>query len=439
MPIGMARPITISSWPQVIAHVDADAFFASVEQALRPELKGRPVITGLERGIVAAASYEAKRRGVKRGVPVHEVRRICPECVLVPSDYETYGLFSKRMFSIMRRFSPQVEEYSIDEGFMDLAGLRRLYHTDYRGIAAEIQTAIQQELGITVSIGVSLSKSLAKLCSGFRKPQGLTALPGRHIHLLLERTPLEEVWGFGPNTVTLLRKHGLKNALDFVARPQRFASRLIGKVGRELWAELRGEYIYKISTESQRQVSISKFKTFTPPSGDRGCVWARALRNLESAAIKARRHKLAAGRLILVLRTQQFDTWGLEAKLSRPAAATNELTSPLARLFDKLYRPGVLYRSTGVVLSHLADPLPAQFGLFEDPKQAMNNEKLFEAVDAAAARYGKHTVFFADCIRLISQHAGDRGRVSDRKTYPLDGETARQHIGIPLLHSARKL
>jgi nucleotidyltransferase/DNA polymerase involved in DNA repair len=429
----MGGPITICRWPRAVAHVDADAFFASVEQALHPELRGRPVITGLERGIVAAASYEAKRRGIKRGVPVHQVRRICPECALVPSDYETYSLFSKRMFSVMRRFSPQVEEYSIDEGFIDLTGLRRLHHTDYRGIAAEIQAAIQRELGITASIGVSLSKSLAKLCSKFRKPQGLTAVPGRHIHLLLKRTALEEVWGFGPNTVALLEKRGLKNALDFVTRPQRFASRLMGKVGRELWAELRGEYIYKISTESQRQVSISKFKTFTPPSGERGYVWARALRNLESAAIKARRHGLAARRLILVLRTQQFDTWGLEAKLSRPTAATNELTSPLAQLFDKLHRPGVLYRSTGVVLGHLVDSTPTQFGLFEDPKRAINNERLFEAIDDAAARFGKHTVSFADCVRLGSQHAGDRGRISDRKACPLDGETARQHIGIPLL------
>ncbi len=237
------RVITLHSWPRAIAHVDADAFFASVEQALHPEFRGKPVITGAERGIVAAASYEAKARGVKRGVPLSEVTRICPECILLPSDYETYSLFSKRMFSILRRFSPQVEEYSIDEAFVDLTGTRRVHRAGYAEIGRAMAEAVERELGITVSVGVSLSKSLAKLCSKFRKPKGLTAVRGRHIHILLGRTPLEKVWGFGPNTVALLEKHGLKSALDFVERSEEFAERVLGKVGVDLWNELRGEYM----------------------------------------------------------------------------------------------------------------------------------------------------------------------------------------------------
>src|SRR3990167_6570879 len=112
-------------------HIDADAFFASIEQAVHPELKGKPVITGVERGIVAAASYEAKAYGVKRGVTLSDVRKLCPDCVMLPSDYETYSLFSKRMFAIMREFTPVLEEYSIDEAFADLSGLRRLYPTPH--------------------------------------------------------------------------------------------------------------------------------------------------------------------------------------------------------------------------------------------------------------------------------------------------------------------
>ena len=114
--------ISLSSWPQAIMHIDADAFFASCEQAIHPELRGRPVITGKERGIVAAASYEAKARGVSRGVRLSDVKKLCPDAVILPSDYETYSLFSVRMFEILRRFSPDVEEYSIDEAFVDLTG-----------------------------------------------------------------------------------------------------------------------------------------------------------------------------------------------------------------------------------------------------------------------------------------------------------------------------
>src|SRR5512142_2375026 len=163
--------IRLSSWPRAILRLDA--FFASCEQAIHPELRGRPVITGKERGIVAAASYEAKARGVSRGVRLSEVKKICPDAVILPSDYETYSLFSVRMFEILRRFSPDVEEYSIDEAFVALTGLRRSFHGPYGMIAEKMRQTIKQELGITVSAGVSLSKVLAKIGSKHRKPDGL--------------------------------------------------------------------------------------------------------------------------------------------------------------------------------------------------------------------------------------------------------------------------
>src|SRR5512140_578528 len=181
------QPLTITSWPRAIMHLDADAFFASCEQAVRPELRGRPVICGKERGIVAAASYEAKTKGVSRGVRLSDVKKICPDAVILPSDYETYSLFSVRMFEILRRFSPDVEEYSIDEAFVDLTGLRRSFHGPYGMIAKKMQETIEMELGITVSVGVSLSKVLAKIGSKYNKPHGLTLIPGREIHIYLRK------------------------------------------------------------------------------------------------------------------------------------------------------------------------------------------------------------------------------------------------------------
>jgi DNA polymerase-4/DNA polymerase V len=120
------------NWPRAIIHVDADAFFTSCEEAIHPELKGKPIITGGERGIVACASYAAKAMGIQRGVALHEAKRICPALVVLPSDYETYSLFSRRMFNIIRRFTPQVEEYSVDEAFADLTGMRRALRASYK-------------------------------------------------------------------------------------------------------------------------------------------------------------------------------------------------------------------------------------------------------------------------------------------------------------------
>jgi len=235
------EPFSSTSYPRAILHVDADAFFTSVEEALNPELKGKPLVTGKERGIIACASYAAKRMGIARGLSLADARAICPRLIVLPSDYESYSLYSKRMFNIMRTYSPLVEEYSVDEAFVDITGMRRIYRCSYEDIARRLQQEIQNELGLTVSVGLSLSKSLAKLCSKFRKPNGFTGVPGRYIHILLERTPLNKVWGFGPNSVSLLEKYGLRNALDYVRRPMAWADKLLHKPGREIWLELRGE------------------------------------------------------------------------------------------------------------------------------------------------------------------------------------------------------
>ncbi|MEN6622545.1 MAG: DNA polymerase IV, partial [Smithella sp.] len=171
----------LHSWPRAIAHIDGDAFFTSCEEAIHPELRGKPLITGGERGIVACASYSAKKIGVKRGVPLHEAKIMCPDLIILPSDYETYSLFSRRMFNIMRRFTPDVEEYSIDEAFTDITGMRRALHSSYEEIALRMKKEIERELGITVSVGLSITKVLAKIASKHQKPAGMTIIKGRDI------------------------------------------------------------------------------------------------------------------------------------------------------------------------------------------------------------------------------------------------------------------
>jgi len=346
------QPLTIRSWPQAILHLDADAFFASCEQAIHPELKGRPVITGKERGIVAAASYEAKAKGVQRGTRLSDVRKLCPDAVILPSDYETYSLFSVRMFEILRRFSPDVEEYSIDEAFVDLTGLRRSFHGPYESIAKKMQETVETELGITVSVGVSLSKVLAKIGSKHKKPHGLTVIPGRDIHHYLGRLPAEKIWGIGPNTAAFLRKFGIVTALDLARRDEEFIQRHLSKPYHEIWQELNGRSIYPVSAASRSSYqSISKTKTFTPPSHDETFIFAQLSKNLENACIKARRYNLAATRLLVFLRTQDFRDTGVELKLSRPSAYPADLFEPLRDGFQQVYRPHHLYRQTGVVLA----------------------------------------------------------------------------------------
>lgn len=430
------QPLTIHSWPQAILHVDADAFFASCEQAIHPELKGRPVITGKERGIVAAASYEAKAKGVKRGMRLFEARKVCPDAVILPSDYETYSLFSLRMFEIFRRFSPDVEEYSIDEAFVDLTGLRRSFHGPYGMIAEKIQLTIEKELGITVSIGVSLSKVLAKIGSKHKKPHGITIIPGRDIHLYLETLPVEKVWGIGANTAAYLKKHRITTALQFVRKDEQFIKKYLSKPYQEIWHELNGRSVYPVVTETKNSYqSISKAKTFTPPSTDEAFIFAQLSKNLENSCIKARRYMLAATRLIVFLRGQDFRSFGVESRLSLPSAYPYCLMGPLKEGFIKVYRPNTLYRQTGVVLAGLVPDDGSSYTLFDDTTKIEKMAKIYEAVDRLSEKYGKHTVQHGSSLptKQQAQHEGDRGDVPLRRTELFKGENRRQRLGLPVL------
>lgn len=433
----MNKPLTIHSWPRAILHLDADAFFASCEQVIHPELKGKPVITGKERGIVAAASYEAKNRGVKRGMRLFEVKKVCPDAVVLPSDYETYSLFSLRMFEILRRFSPDVEEYSIDEAFVDLTGLRRSFHGPYEMIAKQMQKAVERELGITVSVGVSLSKVLAKVGSKHGKPHGLTIIPGRDIHLYIAKLPVEKVWGIGSNTAAFLGKFGIITALQFARKDEQFIKKHLSKPYQEIWHELNGRSVYAVTTESKRSYqSISKTKTFTPPSSDKTFIFAQLSKNLENACIKARRYRLAAAKLIVFLRTQEFSDTGVEMKLSPPSAYPSDLFVFLKEGFNRIYRSPDLYRQTGVVLAGLVREDGIQHTLFDDPARIEKIARIYSAVDQLSEKFGKYTVHHAASLptKLQAQHEGERGDVPHRAMELFKGENKRKRLGLPVLN-----
>lgn len=428
-------PLPLMPSSRAILHVDGDAFFTSVEQALHPALRGRPVVTGRERGIIACASYEAKALGVKRGVSLWDARRLCPGLVVLPSDYESYSLFSKRMFEIMRRFTPEVEEYSIDEGFADITAMRGYFRCSYAQIASAMQQAIGKELDLTVSAGLAPTKGLAKIASDFRKPAGLTVVEGPDVHLFLPRIPLKDVWGLGPNRVKLLEKHGLQTAWDYVRSPLPWITKLLHKPGAEIWHELRGEPVLAVDTVARAPVaSISKSKTFPAPSPDAGYVYAKLVRNLESACIKLRRHGLRAQEITVTLIQKDYRQEGLSVRLDAPARTPPGFLPSVRAMFSRLYGAGACYRATGVVLAGLESDRTCQYELFEDPAVGERVRRIGSVIDRINARHGKHALFAATGLALKREgDAGERTTPCWRKTHLLRGETARRRIRIPML------
>jgi DNA polymerase-4/DNA polymerase V len=426
---------SLHSWPRAILHVDGDAFFASCEEVIHPELKGKPVITGGERGIVACPNYAAKKLGIQRGVSLREAKVLCPDLIILPSDYETYSLFSRRMFNIIRQFTPQVEEYSIDEAFADLTGMRRALRAPYDDIARKIKQAIYSDLGLTVSVGLSITKVLAKVASKYEKPDGLTLIPGRAIPDFLRELPVEKIWGIGRATTEYLRGMGIRTALQFAELPKGVVLKRFTKPGQEIWRELRGESVYPVSSEEKSTyASICKSKTFAPPTNNPAYLFAHLLRNFESACMKARRYDLAPKKIVVFLRKNDFNSVGSEAKLARPCVYPLELAELLRNLFKSIYDPKDIYRSTGTVLLDLVPDRNIQYSLFEEPLRAENIRKIYEAADIVNGRFGKHTLHLGGAHLIDQFGKGRRGEPTDREKTRFFGESRRRHLGLPIIH-----
>lgn len=427
---------SLHSFPQAIIHIDGDCFFASCEIAKNPKLKGKPVATGLERGIISSLTYEAKALGLSRAMSLREAKKICPSLILLPSDYETYSLYSQRMYNIVRRYTSTVEEYSIDECFADISGLRRPLHNSYQGIAAKIKANLDQELGMTFSIGLAPTKVLAKVASKWQKPSGLTCIPAREAHLFLAELPVAKVWGIGPQTTAYLQNFGIKTALDFATRPREWVIAKLTKPHQEIWQELRGEKVYQLNTlPHDSYQSISKTKTFTPPSSEQSYVFAQLAKNVENAFIKARRHHLASRHFFFFLKTQDFKFSGWEIKLNQNTSNPVALMPLLREYFGQVFKSNTLYRATGVVLMGLSEDQIQQLDLFTSPLAAERVERVFGSFDVLAAKYGKHVLFLgASWAAMVkSKHHNYRNVATQRKSELLKGENSRQRLGLPIL------
>jgi DNA polymerase IV len=429
-------PLAIRSFPRAIVHIDGDAFFASCEQAKHPTLQGKPVVTGKERGIAASMSYEAKARGVTRGMTMRQIRQICPEAIILPSDYETYSLLSLRMFAIVRRYTPDVEAYSIDECFADLTGLRRPLRMSYREMVVHLKHDLDTELGFTFSLGLAPNKVVAKLASKWRKPSGLTVIPGQEIHHYLAELPLDKVWGIGEQTSAYLHKQGMRTALEFARQSEAWVRQHLTKPGLQIWQELNGQVILPLETAPKTvYASIQKVRTFTPPSSEEAYVFGQLSRNIEHACAKARRYQLAARGAIFFLRAQDYRHTGVEVRFSRPTNLAHQLVEVLRPQFGRIFTPTRSYRMTGVVLLKLQPETTRQLDLFGDTLRAERIRQIYTAVDALNRKYGKYTVYLGSSHPAITRarHNGARGDLPERQRTLLQGETARKHLGFPFL------
>ncbi len=404
-PAGRARE-------RAILHVDMDAFFASVEQLDNPELRGKPVLVGHDgaRGVVSAASYEARTFGCHSALPTAIARRRCPQAIIVPVRGGRYREVSLQVFAIFESITPLVEPLSIDEAFLDVSGSRRLFGGDEVAIARHIKQRILAETGVTGSVGVAPNKFLAKLASDWDKPDGLTVVRADELPGRLAPLAIGEMWGVGPATEARLRAAGIATFGDLQGMSLERAGQLLGERGAErYWRLARGEDDRPVTPDHEAK-SLGAEQTFGVDVAERGHVRQVLLGQCERVAQRLRRHALQGRTVTVKIRYGDFETITRSATLPEPTERTDLLWQATAELWDRWaarsFRP---VRLIGMSISQLDRPRPRQtelFGTADDTR----SRAVDAATDAIQARFGHGAVH-----RGIPHGEGPAERVPHRE------------------------
>lgn len=382
----------------VIALVDCDSFFVSCEQSIDKSLQGKPVcVLSNNNACVLARSKEAKELGITMGMPYFMAKKQFPEGIYVTGNMQTYVGFSKKVMSILRDFSPTVEVYSIDEAFVELSGLKKMYKKNYFQIAKMIRERIKDELDINVSIGVSKSKVLAKLACEMAKPgksslksSGVFLIGKNKIPKILKSTKVQEIWGIGKKTTLLFNRWGVLSCDELVKKPDDWLQSRVGKRGLELKHELLGECMDKVKSTRKLPKSIQNTRTFAKTTNDINYIKNALNIHIHTSCSKLRHLKGRCKTVSIMLKTKDFCVYGDRQNLD----ATNfelDISRSIFQLLDKIYDKNLVYRSCGVTLENIDYSEESQLSLFAGCK-GKNYEKLAAAIDNLEKKFGKNTV-----------------------------------------------
>ena len=338
---------------EVFFHIDLDAFFASVEILDHPEYKGKPLIIGTPgpRHVASTCSYEARKYGVHSAMPMTTALKLCPDAICVPGRMKRYSEVSRNVMSIIRSFAPGFLQVSVDEAFLDLTGMERIYPLPGKA-ARKLKEMIKQETGLTVSIGVAASRFIAKLASDYRKPDGLTIVPAGKEELFVDSVGLKKLWGIGSSTLKSLEKRGITTTQVLRKYPESELRRIFG--------ESSGEYLYKIARGidpgiyqgEAKSRSISTEETFYPDVYGYDALDSYLLEMSQEVMFRALEEKKVPRTVGIKLRYGDFSTTSVQITPKRPIYSSSDVYSlSQALLRDRYNGEGV--RLLGIVLSGL--------------------------------------------------------------------------------------
>jgi DNA polymerase-4 len=375
-----------------ILHADMDAFFASVELRRRPELVGRPVVVGHPggRGVVLAATYEARTFGIYSAMPMSRAMRQCRGLIAIPPDHSSYSEASRHVMAILRSVTPEVEPLSLDEAFLDVAGAQRRLGSP-REIAQQIRTQIAAELSLPCSVGVASTKFVAKLASSQAKPNGLLVVPRESVLAFLHPLPIGALWGVGERTEEALSRIGMRTIGDLASTDVSILINAVGKAaGSHLHALAWGRDARRVVTDEPDR-SIGAEETFARDISERAGIVRELLRLAERCAERARAAGVVGRTISVKIRYADFTTITRSRTLPEPTDVAQAIYDTACRLYDGLGIEGSPLRLVGVRLEGLAaaERTPQQLTLAGDDEEWRAAE---QAVDQVTARFGRGAV-----------------------------------------------
>jgi DNA polymerase-4 len=374
-----------------ILHVDMDAFYASVEVAKDPSLKGKPVIVGglAGRGVVTSASYEARAFGVRSAMPTITAHRLCPDGIYLSNDFDAYVAFSKRISEVFNSYSPLVEPLSLDEAFIDVGGSVKLF-----GTPVDIARRIKQDvsaIGLPCTVGVAPNKFLAKLASTQGKPNGLLVIKADAVNEFLHPLPVEALWGVGAATAETLRRLGLKTVGDVATIPRRTLERAVGDAtGGHLHLLANGIDDRPVVPDGPAK-SVGSEETFSSDLDDNEIILREVLRLADRTASRLREKGMCGRTVTLKVRWSNFKTITRSRTMEAEFDNAAEIYEAVKGLYLKLDPQRPRIRLLGVAVSSLAPGPPRRQLLLDDSGRSAWNEAAL-AVDDIRRRFGEEAV-----------------------------------------------
>lgn len=379
---------------KIIALVDCDSFFVSCEQAKNPELKDKPVCVLSNRdGCVIARSREAKRMGIRMGLPYFMAKTDFPGAIYLSGHHDLYKEVSAKVMDLLRELTPVVEVYSVDEAFVDLTGLERFYKMNSIDIAKFIRREVREKIDIPVSIGLGATKSLAKLASDKAKNEldGVYYIGEGNLMDELRHTSVHEIWGIGRRLSVKMAQNGILTAYELVQKSDKFLDNLVGIRGLEMKHELLGEIVSPVTNEVKLPKSIQRTSALAKFTSDKEYLKNSINYHIHRACVNMRKINAKTLEVGLLLRTKDFKVYVEKETLNKSLDFELEISKIIFNLFEKLYNPKIVYRSTGVFFDKLVYNDASQMFLFSEEKDERKS-RLSKCFDRLEARFGKNII-----------------------------------------------